>query len=346
MGMPEQIRKQTEDVQKLYAEMNAEQGGEEADSAPTETQEPEAQDVQDDVQANSVVDEAPSDAASEHGSKEGSDGFEHKYKTLQGMYNADVARLQASTKQYESRVSQLEQLIATMSSAPAQQSAPANVEATPLVTDADRDEYGESIDVMRKVSKEELYPLMSKMSALENTLNQLTASLNTNLVPQVQRVAQQQAQSSEDRFWTSLTQAVPDWQQINNDQDFQTWLLEVDPLTGNSRQRFLEQAQQALDVNRVVAFFNTFKTLTGKTPNTNAQSNRSASELEKQVAPGRSRGSSAPTSQTAKTYTPGDIKKFFSDVQKGKYKGRESERDRLERDIFAAQREGRIAMNA
>jgi hypothetical protein len=29
-------------------------------------------------------------------------------------------------------------------------------------------------------------------------------------------------------------------------------------------------------------------------------------------------------------------------VRKGLYKGREQERDRIERDIFAAQREGRI----
>jgi hypothetical protein len=42
-------------------------------------------------------------------------------------------------------------------------------------------------------------------------------------------------------------------------------------------------------------------------------------------------------------YAPGDIAKFFNDVKQGKYKGKEAERDRIERDIFAAQREGRIA---
>jgi hypothetical protein len=42
------------------------------------------------------------------------------------------------------------------------------------------------------------------------------------------------------------------------------------------------------------------------------------------------------------TYTANDIKTFFSDVQRGKFKGKEQERDRKERDIFAAQREGRI----
>ena len=45
---------------------------------------------------------------------------------------------------------------------------------------------------------------------------------------------------------------------------------------------------------------------------------------------------------SAKTYSPKDIEKFFTDVRKGKYKGREDERARMERDIFAAQQEGRI----
>jgi hypothetical protein len=45
-------------------------------------------------------------------------------------------------------------------------------------------------------------------------------------------------------------------------------------------------------------------------------------------------------------YAPQDIQKFFNDVRSGKYKGREQERDRIERDIFAAQRENRIQVNA
>jgi hypothetical protein len=72
----------------------------------------------------------------------------------------------------------------------------------------------------------------------------------------------------------------------------------------------------------------------------------SASELERQVAPGKGRSTGNPTGTNAKTYSPDDIKNFFNDVRQGKYKGREAERDRIERDIFAAQRENRITVNA
>ena len=140
---------------------------------------------------------------------------------------------------------------------------------------------------------------------------------------------------------------IPNWRDINNAPDFQSWLLEIDPLTGISRQTILEDAQRNLDVRRVGNFFRSWMELTGQAnvaQNTNRQA--AASELERQVTPGRSRNTGTPTNSNAKNYTPEDIKVFFNDVRQGKYKGREAERDRIERDIFAAQRENRITVNA
>ena len=55
-----------------------------------------------------------------------------------------------------------------------------------------------------------------------------------------------------------------------------------------------------------------------------------------------SRNNGAKPSGQARTYTQEDIKNFYVDVRKGKFKGRDDERGRIERDIFAAQQEGRI----
>jgi len=43
-----------------------------------------------------------------------------------------------------------------------------------------------------------------------------------------------------------------------------------------------------------------------------------------------------------KIYTRQDIADFFDNVRLGKFRGQEDERNRIERDIFAAQQEGRI----
>ncbi len=92
-------------------------------------------------------------------------------------------------------------------------------------------------------------------------------------------------------------------------------------------------------VIRVASFFQSWQSATGASV---AQPNRTASELEKQVTPGKGRTSGASQTGGTKTYTPQDITKFFEDVRTGKFNGKEDKRDAIERDIFAAQAEGRI----
>lgn len=340
MAIPEQIRKQSEAVQELYKQLNSDDAGEN-NTAEAKAEDKQVASGEAAPAADSGSDNALSPPASEHGGKDGTntEDYVQKYRTLQGMYNSDVARLQNTNRDLQTRMQQMEQLLSSLqTTAPAQP-----VSTQTFVSDSDREEYGDSIDVMRKVSREELFPLISKISTMENAIQHIAASLNTSVLPQVQRVAHQQALSAEDRFWSNLSQSVPNWQTVNDDPEFQSWLLEIDPLTGASRQAYLEQAQRSLDVGRVAAFFRAFTSMSGKYANTNAQPNRSASELERQVSPGRSRNTGTQTNQSAKMYGPEDIRKFFNDVRSGKYKGREAERDRIERDIFAAQAEGRIA---
>lgn len=341
MAMPEQLRKQIEAAEEKMKEIS---GSQEVD-----TTNPDGSPASSEATSTSQADDAnrtvQSSGASEQGTKEdpNSETYAQRWRTLQGQFNAEVPRLRGANKELQSRVAQLESLLSSISNAPTAAPA-AQQSAQKLVTDDDVAEYGDSIDMMRKVTREEVGSLQGKIAQLESVIANLTQSVSGSVIPQVQRVAQQQAASAEERFWGNLAQRVPNWQQINNDQDFQSWLLDIDPLTNTSRQTHLEIAQRDLDVNRVVAFFNAFTAASGKfAPQANAQPNRSASELEKQIAPGRARGSAGGSAgQTAKTYTPDDIKKFFNDVRSGRYKGRETERDRVERDIFAAQREGRI----
>ena len=333
MALPAQVRKQSEAVNKLYEELNSE------NEQAVETTEPEQDRVEDksqDKTADSVAKEAPAPQQKDEQKAEGDNPektLEQKYRTLQGMYNAEVPRLHAEKRDLAGRVQQLEQLIATMNSPAAQPQA----SAEKLVTEQDMEEYGESIDVMRKVYREEV----SAQQARINQLEQLLRQMQTTVVPQVHQLSHNQAVSTEQRFWADLQTAVPDWQDVNANRDFQSWLLEVDPLTGINRQTYLDDAQRNLDARRVASFFTAWK---GSSGVPDAQTNRTAqpSQLEKQVAPGRGRSGTSRASGEPKTYSSDDIKKFFTDVQKGKYKGREDERDRIERDIFAAQREGRI----
>lgn len=322
MSVPEQVRKQTEAVQELYKQLNT-------DDAEVETKDATEAPADEDT-APVLEDTAPTseDAVQED--------FEHKYKTLQGMYNAEVPRLHQQNRELTQRIQQMEQLLASLS---AQQSTPSAPQqpVEKLITDKDVEEYGESLDVMRKVSREELGPVVQRLAQIESLLQQM----QTSVVPQVQTLAHRQQMSAEQQFWADLAAGVPNFREINSNEAFQSWLLEADPLTGITRQTYLEDAQRALDAQRVVNIFRAWLGATGQSTGRVV-----GSELEKQIAPRRSRSSGAPTANNAKVYTPSDIAKFFNDVRAGKYKGREQERDRIERDIFAAQRENRIQFNA
>ncbi len=345
MALPEQIRKQTEAVQDLYKELNGVgdpgMGTSPADDTATPpsdaTVTPPADTPTDTSTATppSGTEQTPSGTANNEDDPN-SDTFAQKWRTLQGMYNAEVPRLHSQNRELNAKVQQMEQLLSTLS---AQQPQTAALPTDPVVTESDREEYGESLDVMRRVTREELIPVAQRIAHIEKILQ----ALQTNVVPQVQNIAQRQARTAEQQFWDELATAVPNWREVNDNADFQTWLLDIDPLTGVNRQTYLDDAQRNLDVRRVSNFFKTWNELTGAA--TVAQpTHRSApaSELERQVAPGKSRNTGTPQTGNTKTYSPEDIKKFFADVRQGKYKGREQERDRLERDIFAAQRENRI----
>lgn len=341
MAIPEQIRKQSEAVQDLYKELGAAVAGEGEGTPAPDTDTPDASvspEVNQAADTSTDTDDANPSTGGEHKPAEGKDPQEdivQKYRTLQGMYNAEVPRLHSQNREMQNRLQQMEQLLASMSAQQVAQ-ATAPMSAQEVITAQDREEYGESIEVMRRAALEVVGPLTQRISQLERLLGQIQGSV----VPQVQAISHRQAMTAEQQFWSDLTAFVPNWRDINNNMDFQTWLLQIDPLTGISRQTILEDAQRSLDVHRVGNFFKSWLEITGQA--NVAQNSQASSELERQVAPGRSRSTGTPAGNVPKQYTTKDVEKFYADIRQGKYKGRDSERAKIERDIFAATRENRI----
>lgn len=339
MAIPKQVKKQSEAVQQLYKDLNEDDVKVEAESEAGLEAQPVEDAVVGEVQADRVEEQATKPAPEEQeaaGTQEDKT-LEQKYKTLQGMYNAEVPRLNADKRELAERVSNLEQLLSTASQ-PITLQAP-EPEAVNLITDQDMEDYGDSIDVMRRVNQEENNAANQRISQLEQMLN----NLQSNVIPKVDTLANQQAHSSEQTFWSELSSEVPQWRDINENPDFQTWLLSTDPLTGISRQTYLEDAQSNFDARRVANFFSSWGEQNGMSEQAQPASNASnTSQLEKQVAPGKGKNTGTPANINGKTYSTADITQFYDRVRTGYYKGNDSERAKTERDIFAAQQDGRI----
>ena len=341
MSLPEQLQKQVEQAKAILEQRNAPQ-------LPTEPQgsadpEPVADPTPEPVAAQTpdpVAPETPQQqAVTPSSDDENNTTYAQRWRSLQGVYNATKRQLDESS----SRIQNLEQLVSQLSNAKVEASMP---QAAAHVTDQDRSSYGDDmVEFARRVSREEIAPLAQAIKLLMGRLDQLQG-----VVPVVQNVAAAQAKTAHELFYDALARRVPDWQTVNENNKFHEWLLSADPLSGQVRQTLLEDAHRALDVDRVVNIFALGKQAIGvqapvaaaPTP-APAQRAAKASQLEKQIAPGRAAtGTTPPQTPEKKRWTRADITKFYADKQRGVYKGREQEATSLERDIFAAQNEGRV----
>lgn len=346
MSLPEQIQQQvaqaTSIIEQHYgpgegSDATPQQGGE-TPAAPetaavTQTAEP--------TQPEESGDQPGAPEASQPSAEDGNNPtFKQRWQTLQGIFSVT----QQQKAQLEMRVQQLEQLIASMQSMPPQQQAqePAGAQ---FITDKDKEEYGgDMVDFARRAALEvvrnELSPFAGAIQALREDIGKVRG-----VTAQVGHLAQEQQLTKQERFFNSLTESVPDWQTVNGDQRFHAWLLASDPLTGITRQTYLVDAQRSYDVGRVASIFNTWKEVSGTSAQNPSTSRTSVKhELEMQVAPGKTLASTPPAAQAeSKKWTPSEVSAFYNDVRKGVYKGREAEMRAIERDIFVAQREGRLA---
>jgi hypothetical protein len=103
---------------------------------------------------------------------------------------------------------------------------------------------------------------------------------------------------------------------------------------GATRQAALDAAYQALDAQRAANVFMAFKATLPAT--------RPAGSLANQVAPNGA-AAAAPVAAGAKQLISSKfVEKFYNDLAKGKYSGRDAEAARIEGEINAAAAEGRI----
>lgn len=289
------------------------------------------------------------------------EGWEQKYRVLQGKYNAEVPRLQNQVREqqtqlqsFQSQLTATQNLLASLSAqretAPAA-TPPASTPAAParLVKDEEVREFGaDLIDVMRRVVREEQATLLPEIDRRVAPVAQRVE----RVAQATQNVGERVAQSDQQSVLSMLASAVPNWMELNEDPGFLEWLDQVDPFSGAQRGALLKQAFKAHDGSRVVAFFSGYlKEHAAVTPP--AASNPPAApapaaapqrSLEQFVAPGTPKTGAASTQDGSgkRVWTRAEIGQFYADCQAGRFKGTKEQRKQIETDIFAAQREGRI----
>lgn len=269
---------------------------------------------------------APVQAAPPPPAPEPDDTWKHKYNTLQGLFNAEMPKMQAQLRELSGQLGTLSTENQFLKAELAKKPEPTLKEAG-IITDADRETFGaELVDLIERATSPNV-----RKTDVDQVLNRIK-----ELELKLGNVSENQASANETAFWKNLTRNVPDWEAINTTDAWKAWLLEVDPIYGMSRQAGLDVAFNRMDGERVATIFNTYKNTRPAPPPTPQQ------ELQRQVTPTRSRASTeAPAgAQGGMLWTSESITALYNDIRKGVLSAEDAAM--YEADLNRAAEEGRI----
>lgn len=255
--------------------------------------------------------------------------FEHKYRTLQGKYDAEVPRLHQRVKELTEKLDELSTKLVEQSK---QETSTKVEEEVSYVTDADREEFGEElIDVQRRVAKEVAREYDKRLQAQEAVIEDLK-----------KRLGETDGKIGHMTFAQKLAHLVPDFEQVDNDPRWIAWLDEHDPILRGPRRVQAAQAYNAGDAEAVAHYVSLFKQTIADTPK--PESTKRQSELEKQVAPNRSANSSRTQSagRDSKIYSAGEVKAAWDKIRVLNTRGKVDEAAKLEAELTTAYLEGRV----
>jgi len=263
----------------------------------------------------------PSAAPSGRPAEPATDDWKHKYNVLQGMFD----KTRSDNAQ---RISQLENQISILTTM-AQQPAAPTYQETFHPAGATPSDYGMTEEQIEELGGQEFVDAIGKISAAG------AASEIAALRKELGQVQASQTETQEDLFYSRLSELSPSWRAINKDARFDEWLDGDEGLSGIARKNFLTNAYDNRDAEMAARYFNQFAELLPTEPGLNNPN--AITDFVPDTT-----GGGAPAGANAVFYTPESIQQFFKDRGLGRFKGREDEAAAIERDIFAAQKEGRI----
>jgi hypothetical protein len=316
MALPRQVQEQIRQVEELERQLQAE-----PEKAPPPVEESEVPETST-VEATENPATAPEVKPDQPEAQPDPESWEQKYRTLKGMFDAEVPRLHTQVKELTSALKEYQEYVKQVQEAKPE---PPEKGKQPLVTDKDVEAFGEDIiDLQRRVAKEVAAQYSERLEALEAQNKALMDRL-TATGEQVQTVS----------FEQRLTLAIPDFWQVDADPAWVAWLNDIDPILRAPRRAVAMKAFESQDVEGVKYYVDMFKAT--RAP---AKDDRQA-ELQRQVSPSRTASATAaPASK--KVYSAAEAADMFNRIAELGRKGRMDEAAKLDAEISAAYLEGRV----
>jgi len=354
MALPKQVQAQIDEANKIAEQMNSPAEGEDASVEETPEGAPEAaadsepsdsglrfeSEGSESAETVASEEEPEAEAASveSDAQEEGDKTWEHKYKTLQGMFNGEKRR----STELAGRIEGLESMLAKLQEARERAAPEETVQQDKNLLSAEEiDEYGSDlIGVMKRAARE----------AVKTEVDELRTE-NQQLKQVIGGVGQRQELSEREMFFSRLTGLAPGWEKLNTDPSFLGWLAERDVYAGTDRKSMLTSAFEAGDVDRAAQFFigylkETAAVQPATTEPTPKPAGKGKVDLASLAAPGIGGSGSADNTDkgSGREWKESEIGSFYRDAKNRLFEGREDEYRRIEREIQTAVTEGKILL--
>ena len=328
MDIPKHIRDGAERAKQLHKEHYGDPEEKEVEEQEEELQEDsfeeeeskEQEEVKDEVKEEPVKEEKKDRT-------EDIEYWKHKFRTLEGKYNAEVPRYASEVRTLKQEIRDLKSQVDKKKEEPPPSKYKGEIDPEAY------DEYG---DDMKKLAE--------RVSNLLHQVDSLSQE-NKKLKEQVGDVYKDYTKTSYNSFLDQVRSKLPAFEEQDQDPDFLQWVEDrgIDLATvGKNR-----DVERAVKIYKDYAKLNNPKYLPeSEQPKPEVKEEPEVEEepkpnkkVKKQVSPPRSRPS--PPTENKNNWTRDQISQVYKDIQSGVYS--EKEAYKLKQQIFKAQKEGNIS---
>ncbi len=258
--------------------------------------------------------------------KDDEETYKKRYLTLQGMYDAQIPRLQQEIQDLKNSMSDLQEKNTQLKEAEKnlnEKNSTENAELDPEVFKEYGDEFGSLVETIQQMKIEN--------TSLKDQVQQLTGDMSQN-----KEIQEKQVRNSYDTYIDSVKRELAkrsvDFEVLNTDHKFLNYLRQYPEGENESRHAKLKRAEARQDLAATVEIFEEYL---GKPappspkPNIQPLPHNTGADIDPP----------APL-QNNRTWSRKEIGQFYVDKAAGRYRGKEEEANRLEQDIFLAQTDG------
>ncbi|WP_280568249.1 hypothetical protein [Chromohalobacter sp. 296-RDG] len=317
MSLPRSVQEQADAARRHFEP--AENPDDETATAPDAEQNPPRDGSQASAEPDSSQTQPAESSESQPKGEQGQDAlyWQHRFNVLQGKYNSEIQALRQENSDLKNTIAERDRRIAEL-----EQQQPKG--------GADSGVSDDQLEQFKATYGEDLVDFVTRMVDQRAPAQAADSGNSQEIAQRLEQLESEKQQDAEARFWVQLEQAVPNLREINASTGFHQFLAQFDPSTGEKRQESLNKAQQNLDAKAVADIFTLYMDQAGQGARRTVP--------EDQVEPRTAKATEAPQGQ--RQWTGQEISQFYRDKTAGRYSAEEAQR--LEADIFAAQREGRV----